>query len=150
MTEIRFYHMERQSLEQVLPALLGKALDNGHRVLVKARDEKEAERLSEYLWVYQPDVFLPHGTQRDGFTELQPIFLTAGNENPNGADILILTQGTRAENLDRFSLCCEMLDGSDPAQIAEARTRWKDYKEAGHSLTYWQQGAKTWEKKNSS
>lgn len=147
-TEIRFYHLERQSLEQVLPGLLSKALDTGRRVFIKTRDEKEAERLNEYLWTFQPDIFLPHGTKKDGFENRQPVFLGSSNDNPNSADVLILTQGASAENLGDFKLCCDMLDGRDPAQISEARTRWKAYKDSGYALTYWQQGDKGWEKKN--
>lgn len=149
MTEVRFYHMERQGLEDVLPMLLTKALENKHRILIKTRDEKEAERLNEFLWVFQPDIFLPHGTKKDGNTDKQPVFLTATNDNPNNADVLILTQGTTAEDISGFKLCCELLDGRDGEQITAARERWKTYKDSGFALTYWQQGAKSWEKKNS-
>jgi DNA polymerase-3 subunit chi len=149
MTDVRFYHMERQSLEQVLPALLAKALENGHRILIKTANEAEAERLAEYLWTYRPEVFMPHGTKKDGHDSEQPIYLTAGNDNPNGADVLILTNGTTADDISNFKLCCEMLDGRDPEQVGNARERWKSYKDSGHALTYWQQGEKSWEKKNS-
>ncbi len=141
--------MESQGLEQVLPSLLARALENNHRIVVKTRDEKETERLSEHLWVFQPGAFLPHGTKKDGFAERQPVFLTSGNDNPNNADVLILTQGTEREDIGGFRLCCELLDGRDEAQVAAARARWKTYKESGYALTYWQQGDKSWEKKNS-
>jgi DNA polymerase-3 subunit chi len=149
MTEIRFYHMERQGIEQVLPSLLMKALENGHRILVKAPDEPEAERLNEILWTFRPDIFLPHGTKKDGHSDRQPIFLTSTNDNPNNADVLILTGGTESDSIADFKLCCELLDGRDGEQIEQARARWKKYKDEGHTLTYWQQGEKSWEKKNS-
>jgi DNA polymerase III subunit chi len=148
MTEIRFYHMERQDLEQVLPSILLKALENGHRVLVKTRDEKEAERLNEHLWVFQPDIFLPHGTRKDGRPEQQPVWLTPEDENPGNADVLILTQGTESASVESYKLCCELLDGRDENEIARGRERWKKYKDSGHALTYWQQGTKSWEKKS--
>jgi DNA polymerase III subunit chi len=148
MTEVRFYHMERQGIEQVLPSLLMKALENGHRILVKTRDESEAERLNEILWVFRPDIFLPHGTKKDGYDAQQPIYLTSSNDNPNNADMLILAQGAESE-ISTFKLCCELLDGKDPEQIDLGRAHWKKYKDEGHALTYWQQGEKTWEKKQS-
>lgn len=147
MTEVRFYHMERQSLEQILPGLLSKALENGHKILVKTNDEAEAERLAEHLWIYNANVFLPHGTKKDGHAALQPVYLTSSNDNPNGADVLILTNGTSADDIGNFKLCCELLDGRDETQVAMARTHWKSYKDSGHALTYWQQGEKSWEKK---
>ncbi|MCC7305299.1 MAG: DNA polymerase III subunit chi [Alphaproteobacteria bacterium] len=147
MTEIRFYHLERQNLEQVLPSLLTRALESGRRVVVKTADDKEAERLAEYLWVHDPGSFIPHGTKKDGSKDRQPVWLTSSDENPNGAEVLILTQGAETAMQKEFSLCCEMLDGKNAQAVADARTRWKNYKEEGFDLTYWQQGAKGWEKK---
>ncbi len=148
MSEIRFYHLEQQSLAQVLPALLSKALSGGHRIIVKAQDEKEIERLNDHLWTYHPNSFLPHGSKKDGFEESQPIWITAEDENPNGADVLILTQGTESKMQDQFALCCEMLDGRNEQAVLDARERWKTYKDEGHEITYWQQGTDGWEKKS--
>lgn len=147
MTEIRFYHLDRQPLEHVLPALLTKAYESGKRILVKVSEEKEAERLADLLWTFHPDSFLPHGTKKDGFENLQPVFLTHSDDNPNDADVLILTGGAQSAHMDRHSLCCEMLDGRDEQAVSAARQRWKDYKEKGFAVTYWQQTEKGWEKK---
>lgn len=147
MSDIRFYHLERQTLEKALPALLSKALANGHRIVVKAASAQAVEQLNTDLWTYNPNSFLPHGSAKDGQAENQPVWLTLQDENPNNADVLILTQGCESTMIDQFSLCCEMLDGRNPESVKEARKRWKSYKEAGHTITYWQQSAKGWEKK---
>lgn len=147
MTDIRFYHLERQTLDQVLPSLLGKALSVGHKIVVKAANDQEVERLNTHLWSYDPNSFLPHGSKKDGNAELQPIWITTEEENPNGADVLILTQGTVSDHVADFKMCCEMFDGRHDETVKAARGRWKDYKEAGHDLTYWQQGDRGWEKK---
>ena len=107
-----------------------------------------AERLNDYLWTYNPNSFLPHGSKKDGHAELQPIWLTSEDENPNDADVLILTGGAASENMNDYQLCCELFDGRNEAAVTEARTRWKTYQEAGHDITYWQQGDKGWEKKS--
>lgn len=148
MSEIRFYHLQRVRLDQFLPELLGKALAKGCRILVRTPDEAEAERLSVHLWTHQPDSFLPHGSRKDGAAPRQPIWLGAAADNANGADTLILTGGAEAFDLENFTLCCELLDGTDEAAVARARSRWSAYKDAGHSVTYWQQGEKGgWEKR---
>lgn len=52
------------------------------------------------------------------------------------------------ENTDCFSLVCDFLDGQDDESIEAARERWKAYKDAGHTVTYWQQGPQGgWEQK---
>ncbi len=149
MTEIRFYHMEKSSLEQTLPSLLGKALSQGHKIMLKTSDTNTAESLSAYLWTYDPASFLPHGTPQDAHPENQPILITDKDENINAADVLILTHSARSDNLKDFKLCCEMLNGNNPEDIQSARERWKTYKEEGFEITYWQQTAQNgWEKKS--
>lgn len=148
VTDVRFYHLERQTLEQALPGLLAKALESGHRILVKTADDRQAERLNDYLWVYDPNSFIPHGTKKDGHGARQPVWLTAGDDNPNNADLLILTHGAQSENIGQFKRCCAMLDGRDEEAVAAARTQWKKYKDAGFAVTYWQQGEKGWKEKS--
>lgn len=147
MTEIRFYHLQRQPVEQVLPGLLSKALDQKRRVVVKIPDATMLEKLNAYLWTYDPNSFLPHGSAKDGHAERQPVWLTLENEAPNHADMLIVLSHTETPDPSPFALCCEFVDGHDEDDVARARARWKDYKARGFDITYWQQGDKGWEKK---
>lgn len=150
MTEIRFYHAQQSSLEQVLPPILGKALSGGRRIVVRLSDKDAVEKMNEYLWVYNPDSFLPHGAAKDGHASLQPVWLTDRDENPNQADVLVSVRGDAPDvpaNLADFTLCCDMIDGRLPGDVSAARQRWKAYKDAGYEVTYWQQTDKGWEKK---
>jgi DNA polymerase III subunit chi len=147
MTEIRFYHLERSGPDQVLPALLTKALQTGKRVLIKTPDAAYAERLSEHLWTYDPNSFLPHGTAKDGFETDQPVFLSETAENKNNAEILFSLHDHEIPNLETYHMVCAIFDGRDEAALEAARARWKIYKDSNHTLTYWQQGEAGWEKK---
>lgn len=148
MTEIRFYHLQKSPLERALPQLLEKVLAKGARAVVMAGSEERVEALNTLLWTYAQQSFLPHGSARDGNAADQPIWLTTEDENPNGATILVLTDGASSESLGTFDLCCELFDGNDPEVVSAARERWKDYTQAGHSVAYWQQDARGgWEKK---
>ena len=130
-----------------MPEILGKALDRGMRAVVVAGSTERVEQLNGHLWTYDPASFLPHGSARDGNAPEQPIWLTARDENPNGADLLILTDGAASDRVADFALCCELFDGNDPDAVQAARGRWKAYKEAGHAVTYWKQGERGgWEK----
>lgn len=148
MTEVRFYHLQRQSQEQVLPMLLSKALERGHKIIVKMADAAAVEKMNEHLWTFNPNSFLPHGSAKDGNAEMQPVWLTAEDENPSGADVLIVGVGAQSDMQCDFKLCCEMLNGHDEQAIAAARGRWKAYKEKGFDVTYWQQSERGgWEQK---
>jgi DNA polymerase-3 subunit chi len=58
-----------------------------------------------------------------------------------------LVDGVDAEDVAAFQRCCDMFDGSDPEAVEAARRRWRQAKDAGHALTYWQQTEKGWEKR---
>lgn len=148
MTDIGFYHLTRTPLANALPKLLERVLAAGKRALVRAGSTERVEFLNGALWTYDPASFLPHGTVREGDAPDQPIWLSAGEGNPNGAQVLILTDGVEAGDLSGWERCLEMFDGNDAAAVEAARARWKAYKEAGHALTYWQQTERGgWEKK---
>jgi DNA polymerase-3 subunit chi len=148
MSEIRFYHLQRASLEDTLPVILERAHGRGERTLVMAGSPERVEALAAHLWTYKPDSFLPHGTAKDGFAGEQPIYLTFQAENPNSARLLILCDGAERVDYGDFPLVCEMFDGNDETVVAAARARWKAYKEAGHKLVYFQQSpAGKWEEK---
>ena len=93
MTPVFFYHLERQPLDAVLPKLLGMSLERGWRVVVQAGTEERAEALSTQLWCFDDDSFLPHGTKADGFPDLQPVWLTGEDDNPNNANIRFYVDG---------------------------------------------------------
>jgi DNA polymerase-3 subunit chi len=148
MSEIRFYHLQRASLEDTLPVILERAYGRGERTLVMAGSPERVEALAAHLWTYKPESFLPHGTAKDGSAGAQPIYLTAEAENPNAAKVLILCDGAVRSDCGDFPLVCEMFDGNDEIAVAAARERWKAYKDAGHKLVYFQQSpAGKWEEK---
>ena len=147
MTEIRFYHLQRIAEDRAIPQIAHKAYQSGKPVLIRARDADMREKLNGALWTFDDRSFLPHGSSADDFADRQPVYLTAENDNPNNAKILIAAAGCVTDNPGAFDLCCEMLDGRNEAQVREARARWKAYKEQGFEVSYWQETDKGWEKK---
>lgn len=152
MTEIWFYHLQRRTLEDVLPGLLERALQRGWRAVVQGASEERIAALDEHLWTYSDDSFLPHGSAREGDPEMQPIFLTTGPENPNGARVRFLIEGAeiapileRGESYERIMF---LFDGNDAAALAAARAQWSELKSRGLTLSYWQQTERGgWEKR---
>jgi DNA polymerase-3 subunit chi len=148
VSEIRFYHLQRQRLEEALPALLEKARERGYRIVVQAGSADRVAALDALLWTWRPESFLAHGSANIGMAEEQPIWLTEHEECPNSADMLVLVDGADAD-VSRYVLICELFDGLNEDAVAEARRRWTRHKAAGHALTYWQQGERGgWEKRS--
>ena len=147
MTDVNFYHLLHTPLERALPKLIEKVLDSGARAVIRTGSSERAESLCGALWTYDKESFLPHGTARDGRAPNQPVWITPDDENPNGAEYVVLTDGAEAGDLAAYKRCFDMFDGRDEEAVSAARRRWSAYKAAGHSLTYWQQTARGgWEK----
>jgi DNA polymerase-3 subunit chi len=141
MTDVGFYHLQSTPLERALPKLLERGLAAGFRVLVVAGSAERIAHLDTVLWTYDEESFLPHGTRSDGQPERQPILLAEIEENANGADMLVLTDGAVSANLGRYRRCLDLFDGNDEAAVVAARERFRAAKAAGYELTYYQQTA---------
>lgn len=141
MTEIYFYHLEQQPLEAALTNLLERSIGRGWKAIVQAGSPERVEALDTLLWTYQDESFLPHGTAKDGHPELQAVFLTTADDNPNGAQIRFVVDGAELPDVTGYQRAVLMFDGRDPAAVAQAREQWKAAKAAGHALSYWQQDA---------
>ena len=144
MTDIGFYHLTRTGPDQALPQLLERTLATGQRAVVLCGNIDRVTALDDTLW--QAD-WLPHGTAAEGDADLQPIWLTTEDAAPNGARFLFLIDGAQSARLGEFDRVFDLFDGNDEAAVIAARGRWSAAKAAGHALTYWQQGARGWEKK---
>ena len=145
--EVWFYHLERTGLEQALPELLQKTLSRGWRALVRTPDPARIEHLDGWLWSFRDDAFLPHGAAGEPFADRQPVLLTSGDDNPNGAQAVFLLDDAEPGSLDGFERCLVLFDGRDEAALAAARRRWADLKGREIALSYWRQNVEgRWEK----
>jgi len=149
MSEILFYHLTEKKLEAVLPGLVERSIAREWNVVIHAGSPERIEVLDGLLWTYRDDSFLAHSSIRDGNEALQPVWLTAENDNPNAAQIRFLVDGAEIDEIDSYERVVYMFDGHDNSAVEHARTRWKFHKDQGvGELTYWQQTQNGgWEKK---
>ena len=146
---IDFYHLEKMSLEKVLPAILLKAYSSGNRVLIKTDLAEQADVLNTFLWTYDPASFLPHACEKDGFSDKQPIFITHKEHfNPNNATICVLTNDVPVCLDENFARILYFFNGLNEESLKKAREQWKKVSEAGAEKFYWKQnGSGKWENK---
>ena len=129
MSEVLFYHLERRTLDDVLPGLVEKTLERGWRALIRAESSDRASAIDALLWTYDDQSFLPHAQLGDGEPMEQPLLITVEDGNPNGAQLLFLVGGAMSPDWG----------GADTKALTSARAAWKDAKGAGHDATYWKE-----------
>ena len=150
MTRIDFYHLQKDTLEDTLPKLLDKAYALGKKSLIKVGDEKKLEELNTYLWTYEDQSFLPHGSKKDGSGSLQPIWLTTQDDNPNDATFLFLVNnaGVDVDKISSFERVLNIFNGHDKESLDWSRKFWKDAKNQGYECYYWQRDDRgSWQQK---
>ena len=149
MTEVLFYHLTQHSLQQALPGLLERCVERDWRVTVQVPNVALRNELNDHLWTFRDDSFLPHGAEeeKEPNEAEQPIWLTTGTDNPNGANVRFVVGISVPVGTETYERMIYMFDGDDDEAVAAARERWKIEKSAGHDLTYWQQNEEgRWQK----
>lgn len=146
---VDFYHLTDKDIEQVLPKLLEKAYDSKQKIKVQIGEEKKVEVFNDLLWTYSDSSFLPHGSAKNGQAKKQPIWLSADEKNPNSAKFLFLISGAQilAENINNYARVFVVFDAKNNPEITQARELYKELKNLGIELNYWQQTESGWEKK---
>ena len=152
MAEVLFYQLTTTPLEASLPEMLESSLERGWRVVVRFGSEGGIGAVDEMLWTYRDDGFLPHGTAASGHAARQPVYLTLGEEVPNGATVLMVVDGARATlaELSGFERTCLIFDGHDERAVEAARADWRAVRDAGLPAKYWAQEQGRWVQKASS
>lgn len=141
MSEIRFYHLQQQTLNEALPKLMEKVMSVGMKAVVKADCVDTIDLLDKALWDYDSASFLPHDKAGCDMPEKQTIYLTTADENPNDASVLTLINTAKSDNLASYDRCLYMFDGRDEKIVSAAREDWKRFKENDtYTMSYWQQG----------
>ena len=140
MAEIRFYHTQYKTAQDVLPDLLLKALSRQMRVVCKLADAETCQEYDTYLWQFSKTHFLPHGQASDPLAEAQPVILTTENTAPNSAKTMMVLDNAELPPVGAYGLVCLIFDGRNPLYVQHARAQWTKLKALDDvTLTYWQQ-----------
>jgi DNA polymerase-3 subunit chi len=152
VSEVLFYHLERRTLDDVLPGLVEKSLERGWRAAIRAESADRAQAIDNLLWTFSEESFLPHAQQGDGDPARQPVLITVEEANANNADVLFLVGGAAPPAWDgadtkALSRIVLLFDGRDTHAVDGARAAWRAAKEADHAVTYWKESSTgKWEK----
>ncbi|MDV4145723.1 DNA polymerase III subunit chi [Shimia sp. FJ5] len=150
MGAVYFYHLTRNPADVTLVSLIGKAREQGWRVLVRGNDDQRLDWLDQKLWLSGGDEsFLAHGKAGSPYDADQPVLLCTNPENSNAASCLMSIDGAdlSPDEINGCERACILFDGHDYAAVQHARDQWKSLTGAGCAAQYWSEESGRWEKK---
>ena len=140
--QVDFYQLSRDPVEQVLPAIAGRILTLGERLLVVAAQPDRLDRISAGLWAGAADSFLAHGRAGEGREAVQPILLSGACAAANGARHVALADGLWRDEALGFERAFYFFDADT---VEGARASWRALsKRDGVTPRFWRQEGRKW------
>lgn len=132
MTRIEFVKLNRPERARVLCELAEEFSLAGQRVLVMVQDDNQGVTLDRFMWTWKKGAFLPHVYQ-NGSVEChdETVVIVAGEENPNGAQVLLMGAPCSMEFLRHFRHVVDFAEAFDEERLEVSRERFKEYREHG-------------------
>jgi DNA polymerase-3 subunit chi len=136
MTKVDFYLLGGGGADdpaRIACRLTEKAYRLGHRVYLLAPDPATATELDELLWTFSQGSFVPHTLADAAGADDQPVLI--GHAEPPAAfhDVLVSLANEVPAWFTRFTRVAELV-GADDASKAQARERFRFYRERGYPL----------------
>ncbi len=147
MTQIDFYVLNQATAIarfHYACRLSEKALNQGHHIAITLDNKEHAQTLSDYLWSFKPESFLPHSLQdAEGSSSDEespnhkskqaPIALLWGEDNEKHHDILINLGNKIPEGFSRYQRTFEIVIQEDEC-LKTTRSHFQFYRERGYPL----------------
>jgi DNA polymerase-3 subunit chi len=132
MTTIDFYTHVPDRLD-VAARIIAKAHAAHGHVRVLTPDAATTDALDRRLWLAPPTGFLPHCTVDSPVAADTPILIGHSLEHTGPAHVLVNLHAAPPPYFSRFERLAEIV-GTDAADAAAGRERWKFYKARGYEL----------------
>jgi len=132
MTQIDFYTQAGDRLHTAC-RLAAKARSHGLRVTLYCPDHDTATRLDRLLWTVPATGFLPHCAPDDPLAAVTPVLIDTTGNNHLHDEMLINLHAEWPAFFSRYQRLAEIV-GSDDADRARARERYKFYRDRGYAI----------------
>lgn len=134
MTRIEFHVNVADKLQKVIE--LGEQIvERGQRVMVFTPDTESSSRLENLLWTHPQTGFLPHCRSDNPLAHMTPVIIDWRSEQLAHDEVLINLQNQHPPFFSRFRRLIELV-GTDEADKAEARNRYRFYRDRGYEIKH--------------
>ncbi len=136
MTQIDFYILGNKAKgDKFLLAcrLTEKAYQAGHRVCITADSEQDAEHVSNLLWTYNEQSFIPHDPCEAPQSKDTPVLVSSQLQQTDEHDVLINLAAEVPACFSQFERLLEPIDQGEQNKVS-GRNRYKYYRDCGYSI----------------
>jgi DNA polymerase-3 subunit chi len=138
MTEIDFYILTEDSIaarDHFACRLIEKAMGMGRQVVLHVSDENHAESISDYLWSFKPEAFLPHRLANNSETTPQgtETLITWNEPSEQCHDVLINLAEKIPREFSRFRKLSEIVVQQSEL-LPITRSHFQFYRKRGYPL----------------
>lgn len=132
MTRVEFFFNVPNKLEKTIE-LCERAVAKGRQLTIFVPDNVMSNTLQKLLWQRSETAFLPSSMADEVNSKFSPIILDTHGDNLLQDDVLINLQIGQPPFFSRFRYLVELV-GSDEADKAAARIRFRFYKDRGYDI----------------
>lgn len=132
MTRVEFIKLNRPERARILCELAEEFYLAGKRVLIMVQDDNQGVTLDRFMWTWQKGSFIPH-VYDNGSVDChdEPVVIVAGEENPNGAEVLLMGSLCSLDFVRHFRHVIDFAEVFDDTRLEESRERFRSYREHG-------------------
>jgi DNA polymerase-3 subunit chi len=132
MLKVEFIKLRKPEKAKHLCQLAEDYFNSGKRVLITVLDDNQGVTLDRFMWSWQKGAFIPHAFDNGAVDCLdEPVVITSGERNPNGARILIMGKPCSVEFIRQFEHAFDFAEIYSEELASAARRRFVRYREAG-------------------
>ena len=113
--------------------LIRKIRNAGQRAVVFSEDEARLRKFDAALWSFSPLEFIPHLPDSDPLAARTPVLLTTRVAELPHHEVLVNLGASLPPYFTRFERLVELV-GAEPEDLAQARQRFRYYKDRGYPL----------------
>ncbi|MFT5117288.1 MAG: DNA polymerase-3 subunit chi [Kiritimatiellia bacterium] len=139
MTDIDFYILQEDTLaarDHFACRLAEKAINMGRQVVISVNDNDHAESMSQYLWSFKPESFVPHivtGTEASTTLATEKVLIDWQGNTQAYHDVLINLKHEIPKEFSRFQKLSEIVV-QEKSLLPITRSHFQFYRDRGYPL----------------
>ena len=132
MSRVEFIRLKKAEKAKHLCDLAEEYFNAGKRVVVTVLDDNQGVTLDGFMWTWKKGAFIPHAYCNGAVDCLdEPVVITTGELNPNGAQVLIMGKPCSPGFVRQFEFAIDFAELYDDDLANASRQRFVQFREAG-------------------